>query len=101
VVKYRDNLQNSAIRAILMVYDTSAFSIVTLKSKGIAESKDLDGKIPGAPAPDGANAQWLIFIEANKIDAAKVRIENVGFPVREPILAQGKVDAITGFWFLS
>jgi NitT/TauT family transport system substrate-binding protein len=25
----------------------------------------------------------------------------VGFPVREPMLAQGKVDAITGFWFSS
>ena len=38
---------------------------------------------------------------ANKIDASKVKIENIGFPVREPMLAQGKVDAITGFWFSS
>jgi NitT/TauT family transport system substrate-binding protein len=30
-----------------------------------------------------------------------VRIENIGFPVREPMLAQGRVDAITGFWFSS
>jgi NitT/TauT family transport system substrate-binding protein len=30
-----------------------------------------------------------------------VKIENIGFPVREPMLAQGKVDAITGFWFSS
>ncbi|MEQ1773906.1 MAG: ABC transporter substrate-binding protein [Burkholderiales bacterium] len=101
LVKYRDNPQNSAIRAILMVYDTPAFSIVTLKSKGIAKPKDLEGKILGAPAPDGAYAQWPIFVDANKIDASKVRIENVGFPVREPMLAQGKVDAITGFWFSS
>ena len=101
LVKYRDNPQNSAIRAILMVYDTPAFSIVSLKSKGIAKPKDLEGKILGAPAPDGAYAQWPIFVDANKIDASKVRIENVGFPVREPMLAQGKVDAITGFWFSS
>ena len=40
-------------------------------------------------------------MDANKIDASKVRIENLGFPVREPMLAQGKVDAITGFWFSS
>jgi NitT/TauT family transport system substrate-binding protein len=40
-------------------------------------------------------------VQANKIDAAKVRVENIGFPVREPMLAQGKVDAITGFWFSS
>ena len=29
----------------------------------------------------------------------KVKIENIGFPVREPMLADGKVDAITGFSF--
>ena len=40
-------------------------------------------------------------MQANKIDASKVKIENIGFPVREPMLAQGKVDAITGFWFSS
>jgi NitT/TauT family transport system substrate-binding protein len=84
-----------------MIYDTPAFSIVTLKNKGINKPKDLEGKILGAPAPDGAYAQWPIFVDANKIDASKVKIENVGFPVREPMLAQGKVDAITGFWFSS
>ena len=31
----------------------------------------------------------------------KVKIENIGFPVREPMLADGKVDAITGFSFSS
>jgi NitT/TauT family transport system substrate-binding protein len=101
LVKYRDNPQNIPVQAIMMVYDTPAFSIVTLKNKGITKPKDLEGKILGAPAPDGAYAQWPIFVDANKIDVSKVRIENVGFPVREPMLVQGKVDAITGFWFSS
>jgi NitT/TauT family transport system substrate-binding protein len=101
LVKFRDNPQNSAVRAVMMVYDTPAFSIVTLKNKGITKPKDLEGKILGAPAPDSAYAQWPIFVDANKIDTSKVKIENVGFPVREPMLAQGKVDAITGFWFSS
>src|SRR6185295_2295815 len=35
------------------------------------------------------------------IDASKVKIENVGFPVREPMLQNGQVDAITGFSFSS
>jgi len=83
------------------VYDAPAFSIVALKKSGIAKPKDLEGKVLGAPAADGAWAQWPIFVQANKIDASKVRVENVGFPVREPMLAQGKVDAITGFWFSS
>ena len=40
-------------------------------------------------------------MQANGIDASKVTIENVGFPVREPMLAAGQVDAITGFSFSS
>jgi NitT/TauT family transport system substrate-binding protein len=35
-------------------------------------------------------------VKANGIDASKVTIENVAFPVREPMLAAGQVDAITG-----
>ena len=101
LVKYRDNPRNLEVKAVMMVYDTPAFSIVTLKKTGIRAPKDLEGKVLGAPAPDGAYAQWPIFVQANKIDAARVKIENVGFPVREPMLAQGKVDAITGFWFSS
>ena len=40
-------------------------------------------------------------MQANSIDASKVKIENVGFPVREPMLAAGQVDAITGLSFSS
>ena len=101
LIKYRDNPANAPIKAVMMGYDTPAFSIITLKKTGISKPKDLEGRILGAPAPDGAYAQWPIFVDANKIDASKVRIENLGFPVREPMLAQGKVDAITGFWFSS
>jgi len=101
LIKYRDNPRNLPVKAVMMVYDTPAFSIVSLKKNGIAKPKDLEGKVLGAPAADGAYAQWPIFVQANKIDAGKVKIENIGFPVREPMLAQGKVDAIAGFWFSS
>jgi NitT/TauT family transport system substrate-binding protein len=101
LIKYRDNPRNLPVKAVMMVYDTPAFSIVSLKKNGIAKPKDLEGKILGAPAADGAYAQWPIFVQANKIDSGKVKIENIGFPVREPMLAQGKVDAIAGFWFSS
>src|SRR5260221_792878 len=101
LVKYRDNPRNLPVKMVMMVYDAPAFSIISLKKNGIAKPKDLEGKVLGAPAADGAWAQWPIFVQANKIDAAKVKVENIGFPVREPMLAQGKVDAITGFWFSS
>ena len=101
LIKFRDANPNVPIKAIFMVYNKPAFSIVSRKSRGVVKPKDLEGKKLGAPAPDGAFAQWKIFTEANKIDASKVTIENVGFPVREPMLAAGQVDAITGFSFSS
>jgi NitT/TauT family transport system substrate-binding protein len=101
LVRFRDQNPDKAVKAVMMIYDKPPFAIVSLKKNGIAKPKDLEGKILGAPAPDGAYAQWGAFVKANGIDAPKVKIENVGFPVREPMLAQGKVQAITGFSFSS
>ena len=82
-----------------MMYDNPAFAIASVAKTGINKPKDLEGKVLGAPPPDGAFAQWKAFVQENKIDASKVKIESIGFPVREPMLADGKVDAITGFSF--
>jgi NitT/TauT family transport system substrate-binding protein len=101
LIKFRDANPNTPIKAVFMVYNKPAFSIVGRKSRGVSKPKDLEGKKLGAPAPDGAYAQWKIFAQANNIDTSKVTIENVGFPVREPMLAAGQVDAITGFSFSS
>ncbi len=101
LIKFRDANPNVPIKAIYMVYNKPPFSIVGRKSRGVVKPKDLEGRKLGAPAPDGAYAQWPIFVKANDIDASKVTIENVGFPVREPMLAAGQVDAITGFSFSS
>ncbi|MFS8038231.1 ABC transporter substrate-binding protein [Xanthobacter sp. AM11] len=101
LMKFRDQNPDKKVTAVLMVYDEPPFSIVTLKKTGIAKPKDLEGRTLGAPAPDGAFAQWKAFVKENGIDAEKVKIENVGFPVREPMLAAGQVDAITGFSFSS
>ena len=101
LIKFRDKNPDVAIKGILMVYDAPPFAIVTLARTGIETPRDLEGRILGAPAPDGAYAQWKAFVKENAIDASKVTIENVGFPVREPMLVAGQVDAITGFSFSS
>ena len=101
LIKFRDKNPDIHVTAIFMIYNAPPFAIVGRKSLGVSMPKDLEGKILGAPAPDGAYAQWKAFVKANDIDASMVTIENVGFPVREPMLAQGKVDAITGYSFSS
>jgi NitT/TauT family transport system substrate-binding protein len=99
VIKFRDQNPANALKAVFMVYNKPPFAIVSRKSRGINAPKDLEGKKLGAPAGDASFAQWPIFVQANGIDASKVTVENVGFPVREPMLAAGQVDAITGFSF--
>ncbi|NVO12810.1 MAG: ABC transporter substrate-binding protein [Rhodoplanes sp.] len=99
VVRFRDQNPDKDIKVVMMLYDRPPFAIGTLKKTGITKPKDLEGRVLGAPAADGAFAQWKAFVQANGIDESKVKIENVGFPVREPMLADGKVDAITGFTF--
>ena len=99
LIKFRDANPNVPIKAIFMVYNRPPFAVVGRKSRGVSTPKDLEGKKLGAPALDAAYAQWPIFVKANGIDASKVTIENVGFPVRNPMLAAGQLDAITGFSF--
>jgi NitT/TauT family transport system substrate-binding protein len=101
LIKFRDRNPNTPLKAVFMVYNRPPFSVVTRKSRGVLRPKDLEGKKLGAPAADSAFAQWKIFVKANEIDAAKVAIENIGFPVREPMLAAGQVDAITGSSYTS
>jgi NitT/TauT family transport system substrate-binding protein len=101
LIKFRDANPGTPIKAIFMLYNRPPFAVIGRKSRGIATPKDLEGKTLGAPAADGAFAQWPIFAQANTIDASKVTIENISFPVREPMLAAGQVDAITGYSFSS
>ena len=101
LVKFRDQNPDKPVQAVLMVYDNPPFAVISTTKGGVTKPKDLEGKILGAPAADGAFAQWNAFVKENGIDASQVKIENVGFPVREPMLADGKVNAITGFSFSS
>jgi len=101
LIKFQSENPDKKVKGVLMMYDAPPFAIVSLKKFGVAKPKDLEGKILGAPAADGAFAQWKAFAQENSIDVGKVTINNVGFPVREPMLASGEVQAITGFSFSS
>ncbi len=101
VIKFLDQNPGAPVTAVMMIYDKPAFAIVGRKSQGVMEPKDLEGRILGAPPPDGAWAQFPAFASANDLDISKITVEPVGFPTREPMLAEGQVDAVTGFSFSS
>ena len=98
LIRFRDENPSVDLKSVMMIYDKPPFSIVGRKSRGItADPKSLLGKKFGAPAADAAYAQWPIFKAVNKLDDSAMKFENVGFPVREPMLASGEVDAVFGF----
>ena len=99
LIRYRDAKPGAPVKAVFMLYNRPPFAVIGRKSRGIVVPRDLEGKTLGAPASDTSFAQWPIFVQANGIDAAKVKIENVSIPVREPMLAAGQIDAITGYSF--
>lgn len=101
VMKFLDQNPGAPVIAVMMIYDKPPFAIVGRKSLGVVEPKDLEGKVLGAPPPDGAWAQFPIFAAENGLDVSKITVEPVGFPVREPMLAEGKVASVTGFSFTS
>ncbi len=100
VIKFLDEDPSQPVEAVMMVYDKPVFSVVGRRSLGVTEDpKSLEGKTLGAPPPDGAFAQWAAFKDAAGIDDSAITIESIGFPVREPMLASGEVDAVFGFAF--
>ncbi len=101
LIKFLDQNPGAPVTAVMMMYDKPAFAVVGRKSRGVEAPADLEGKILGAPPPDGAWAQFPAFANANGIDMDSITVEPVGFPTREPMLAENRVDAITGFSFTS
>jgi NitT/TauT family transport system substrate-binding protein len=101
LVRFLDQNPGAPVTAVMMVYDSPPFSIVGRVSQGISGIDDLEGSVLGAPPPDGAWAQFPILAEVNGIDVSTITVEPVGFPTREPMLAQGEVDSVTGFNFSS
>ncbi|WHZ37666.1 ABC transporter substrate-binding protein [Sagittula sp. MA-2] len=101
LIKFLDQNPGAPVTAVMMVYDKPPFAIVGRKSLGVETPKDLEGKVLGAPPPDGAWAQFPIFAAENDLDMDAITVEPVGFPTREPMLAEGKVASVTGFSFSS
>ena len=101
LIKFIDQNPGAPVTSVMMVYDKPPFAIIGRKSLGINGPADLEGSTLGAPPPDGAWAQFPSFAKANGIDVGKIKVEPLGFPTREPMLAEGKVDSVTGFSFSS
>jgi NitT/TauT family transport system substrate-binding protein len=87
---------------VAMIYNNPPHAVMSVKGKGgINSPKDLEGKTLAAPAGDAARRLFPVYAKAVGIDANKVSFINVEAALREPTLARGQADAITGFEFTS
>ncbi len=99
VAKFRDQTPGAPLKAVFIFYNKPAYAVIARKSRDISQPKDLEGKRIGAPPNEMASALWPAFAKLNDIDLTKVKIENVAAAVREPMLAAGQIDAVTGTSF--
>jgi NitT/TauT family transport system substrate-binding protein len=77
LIRFRDET-GVDLKAVMMIYDAPPFAIVGRKSQGVTtDPKSLVAKKFGAPAADGAYAQWPIFRAVNALDDSKMVFENV------------------------
>ena len=63
LMRFLDQNPGAPVTAIMMIYDKPPFAVVGRKDLGVEAPKDLEGKVLGAPPPDGAWAQFPIFAQ--------------------------------------
>jgi NitT/TauT family transport system substrate-binding protein len=81
--------------SVFQVYDVAPVAIFARKKSGVHKPADLAGKKIASPPGSASRLMFPIFASANKIDPASVNWVDVTPQLRETLLAQGQVDAIT------
>ncbi|MCX8184217.1 MAG: ABC transporter substrate-binding protein [Sulfolobales archaeon] len=98
LIEFKSRNPDAKIKLVAIVHAKSPLSIVTLRKTGISTPRDLEGRRLGAPAGDAARRVFPAFASAVGIDLNKIPWVTMDIPLREPMLARGEVDAVTGFY---
>jgi NitT/TauT family transport system substrate-binding protein len=97
LIKFNAENPDRGLIAFYQVFDKTPNSIITLAKSGIKTPADLAGKTIGAPEADSSRLMFGAFAGANKIDPTSVNWVTMAPNLRETMLVQGQVDAISGF----
>lgn len=97
MIEFNAKNPNDAVVAVAVPYNRSPFSIVTLKSSGIDDPKELEGKKLGAPAGDAPRKLWPVFAQQVGVQPDSVEWITMEPKLRETFLVKGDVDAVSGF----
>jgi NitT/TauT family transport system substrate-binding protein len=85
------------VQAVYMTQDATPAGILTLKKNNILSPKDLTGRTIGGPVFDSARKLFPIFAQAQGIDPASVKWQNLQPGLNLTQLARGQLDAASGF----
>src|SRR5260221_2403964 len=90
-----------AFPVLMSGYEQAPAAIIMLKSSGITEPKQLNGKKLGSAANDATFKLFPGFASQTRIDVSSMQIQNIEPSLLEVLLVLGNVDAIPGKGFNS
>lgn len=99
LIEFKSKNPEAKVKLVAVVHVKAPHSVVTLRDRGIATPRDLEGRRLGAPAGDAARRMFPAFAEAVGIDPKAVTWVTMDVPLREPMLVRGEVDAVTGYYY--
>jgi len=88
---------DAAPRAVMVLQNRSPQAVISLKSAGIVTPRDLEGKVIGNGASDGASRMFPAFLKLNGVDESKVGRRQVTAQLRDQMLLTRQVAGVTGF----
>jgi NitT/TauT family transport system substrate-binding protein len=97
VMRFAADNPDTAPHLLYSIFDRSPAAIVTWKTSGVKNIRDLVGKTLAATPGDGAYQLFPAFCRANHFDMKQVKILEVGLEEREEIMHERKVDGCLGF----
>jgi NitT/TauT family transport system substrate-binding protein len=92
------NPQNRLV-SIYQVFDRTAAAVVTMRGRGMERVQDVAGRHLGAPEGEGSRLLFPAFARAASIDTSRIRWTSMAANLRDTMMRQGQVDAVTGFLF--
>jgi NitT/TauT family transport system substrate-binding protein len=101
VMDFDSKNPGQAFPVLMSGYEEVPAALIFLKSSGITEPKQLNGKKIGSAANDSTFKLLPLFAKQTGIDLSTIQIQNIEPSLREVLLAQGKVDAVPGQMFNS